>query len=101
MLQARRDIVEQHCEDTHSRIVEPLRLRQQNAQRLLGAKQKCLAGMKAVNKIDVALSCFANGIQERLPFLLRIRFHPAFAMEGIVLWRVEVCVHSPSGAELE
>src|SRR5687767_7415614 len=65
MLQARRDIVEQHCEGTHSRIVETLRLRQQNAQRLLGAKQKCLAGMKAVNKIDVALSCFANDSQER------------------------------------
>jgi len=51
MLQARRDIIEQHCEGTHSRIIETLRLRQQNAQWSLGAKQKCLAGMKAVNKL--------------------------------------------------
>src|SRR5918994_6464664 len=46
--EARRDIVEQHCETPDSRIIETLRLGQQNANRLFGVKRESFAGMKAI-----------------------------------------------------
>ena len=95
------DIVEQHGEGTDAPVVKPCGLVEQDPHRFRGGKAEILAGVKAVDEVDIVPLGRVDEPAELAPLRLGVGQLPALAVVGVVLGRVEVGIHAAHGAERE
>ena len=96
-----RDVVKQHRERVHARVIESPRLAQKDLNRLGIAEAATFARVKAVDEIDTMLLRGADEPRHIAPVRRRVGETPALAMIRIVFRRIEIRVHAARGAEGE